>query len=117
MLVMVIFKRKLNTHVSFSLANALVPLKFFTLVRMTHVLEMTSSKSGACSTFRHRLTWALGVLSILSALLINKGCSPCSLLTEDSAAHSFSDRLNLPFVLKLLSSDSDTTHQGVQYIC
>ena len=54
LLAMVIFERKLSTHLSFSLANASsVPLQFFTLVRMTHVLEMTSSESGAYSTFRH----------------------------------------------------------------
>lgn len=78
------FEHKLSTHLSFSLANALVPLKFFTLVRMTHVLEMMTSKSGAYSTFRHWLMCPLGVFSILSAVLTNKGWRPCSPLTEYS---------------------------------
>lgn len=77
-----------ETHTSASpWQSVLVPLKFFTLVRMTHILETISSKSGAPRTFRHWLRCPLGVFSILSAVVINKGCCALLLLTASSPFH------------------------------
>lgn len=76
-----------------------VPLKFFTLVRMTHVLETTSSKSGAPSTFRHSLRCPVGVFSILSAVLINKGCCALWPLTGTVPRHrELSIGVGVPFI-------------------
>lgn len=96
-----------ETHTSASpWQSVVVPLKFFTLVRMTHILEMTSSKSGAPCTFRHWLRCPVGVFSILSAVLINKGC--CALLPSTGNSRFTAPQLrefSVVFRLPLSASD------------